>query len=117
MLATLPCRSTNASSVQLKLVEEAADTWDTYTSSINEAIIDALTARKMALREYAKVQALIDTWERQQAALKNSCSDLAREALLSRNACRDKARHLKVLIEQYSVQISTLESQLAFWQN
>jgi phage shock protein A len=117
MLATLPCRSTNASSVQLESVGEAVDTWDAYTSSINEAIIEALTARKMALRDYVKVQALADTWERRQAALENSCSDLAREALLSRNACRDKARHLKVLIDQYSVQISTLESQLAFWQH
>ena len=117
MLATLPRRSTNTSSLQLESIQEAVDTWDAYTSSINEAIIDALTSRKMALREYAKVQVLADTWERRlQAALENS-SDLAREALLSKNACRDKARHLKVLIDQYSVQISTLESQLAFWQN
>lgn len=114
MLATLPCRAIKSSSSQLELVEEAADT---YTSSTNEAIIEALTARKTALREYAKVQKLAETWERQlQEALENPCSDLAREALLSKNAYRDQARHLKALIDQYSVQISTLESQLAFWQ-
>lgn len=115
MLATLPCRAIKSSSSQLELVEEAADT---NTSSIDEAIIEALTARKTALREHAKVQDLAETWERRlQRALENSSSDLAREALLSKNACRDQARHLKALIDQYSVQISMLESQLAFWQN
>ena len=115
MLATLSCRSIKSSSSHLELVGEVADT---YTSSISEAIIEALTDRKTALREHAKVQDLAETWERRlQEALENSCSDLAREALLSKNACRDQARHLKVLIDQYSVQISTLESQLAFWQN
>lgn len=116
MLATVPCTTNDYSLHNLELVEGATDRWDTYTSSIREAIIEALTARKIAIRDYTKVQALADKWERQlQEALKNSCSDSAREALLGRNACRDRARHLKVLIDQYSIEVSTLESQMAFW--
>lgn len=118
MLATVPHTTNDFSLQNLKLVEGAADTWDTYTLSIREAIFEALTERNIAMQDYTRVLALADTWETQlQEAQQNSCSDSAYEALLRRNICRDKARHLKGLIDQYSAQVSTLESQLAFWQH
>lgn len=95
-------------------VAEVADTWDDYTSSMKEAIVDALTARTLALREYAKLQAVADS-ARLQVDL--SSSHLVREAVLHQTACTNRAHTLKVLIEQYNVQVSTLKSQLAFWQN
>lgn len=98
-----------------ELVTGAADTWDDYTSSMREAIVDALTARTLALREYAKLQAVADS-ARLQVDL-NSSSHLVREAVLHQTACTNRAHTLKVLIEQYNVQVSTLKSQLAFWQN
>ena len=123
MFATL-CKSTNDFSSQPttvdslqsdhELVAGAADTWDDYTGTIKEAIIDALTARTLALREYSKLQAVADSARRQ---VDLSSSHLVREALLHQTACTNRAHTLKVLIEQYNVQVSTLKSQLAFWQN
>ena len=133
-------------------VQESADTWDTYTSELCEAIVEAIAARTTAQQDYAKIQAELDRWERklqvlalnsredlpsgnaccsswgntplplcrgtrQQEWLPKTAPDSLHQALLSRNACRDKARHLKALEDKYSVQISTLESQLAFWKN
>lgn len=124
MFAAL-CESTNDFSSQHLTIDSlqsdhesvvgAADTWDDYTSSIREAIVDALTARTLALREYAKLQAVADS-ARLQVDL-NSNSHLVREALLHQTACTNRAHALKVLIEQYNVQVSTLKSQLAFWHN
>ena len=124
MFSTL-CKSTNDFSSQHvtvdslqsdhELVAGATDAWDDYTSTIREAIVDALTARTLALREYAKLQAVADS-ARLQVDL-NSSSHLVREALLHQTACANRAHTVKVLIEQYNVQVSTLKSQLAFWQN
>lgn len=111
------CKSTNDFSSQPvtvdslqsdhELVAGAADTWDDYTSSIREAIVDALTARTLALREYAKLQAVADSAKLQ---VDLSSSHLVHEALLHQTACRNRAHTLKVLIEQYNVQVSTLKS-------
>lgn len=99
-------------------VQESADTWDTYTSDLCKAIVEAIAARTIAQQDYAKIQAEADGWERKlQLLALNSREDLVHQALLRRNACRDKARNLKVLLDKYSVQVSTLESQLAFWEN
>ena len=100
-----------------KKVQQSADAWDSYTSTISEAIVDAIKARTIAIRKYERVQAKAEILERQLEEAQNSRSDLACEALMGRNFCRDKAQYLKTLIEQYSIQISTLESQLAFWED
>jgi phage shock protein A len=95
-----------------------ADTWDTYLSTLRRATADAISAKKIAQRDYLNVLAEADTWERRlEIARKNDCEDLVRKALLRRTALRDSARNLKALVEKHCVQVSTLKSQLNFWEN
>ena len=94
------------------------DTWDTYLSTLRRATVDAISAKKIAQRDYLNVLAEADTWERRlEIARKNDCEDLVRKALLRRTALRDSARNLKALVEKHCVQVSTLKSQLNFWEN
>jgi len=72
----------------------------------------------MAQRDYLNVLAEANTWSsRLEIAQQNDCEDLARKALLRTTALRDSARHLKALVEKHCVQVSTLKSQLNFWEN
>ncbi len=99
-------------------VQGKAVTLDTQGWELHRASVDAIAARKIAQRDYKKVQAEADRWERRlQRALKDDHEDLLHEALLHRNAFRDRARQLKALVERHSIQVSTLKSQLAFWEN
>jgi phage shock protein A len=133
MVATFPSRSkTDFSSLNLYFALPAASwsvesdleidqaevgTWDTYLQTLDRAIVEAEAARKIAQRDYKKVQAEADRWERLQLALSDDREDLVSEALWQKNACRDKAHQLKVLVEQHSVRVSTLRSQIAYWAN
>lgn len=133
MVATVSCRSKdkfsshtptiNASDQTIaqqdsKNVQESAETQDSYFSDLRRALVDAISASKIAQRDYEKIQAEAEGWERQlQLALKHSGEDLVYQALMRKRACADKARNLKALVEQHSVQVSTLKSQLAFWEN
>jgi len=93
------------------------DTWGTYLSTLRQATVDALSAKKMAQRDYLNVLAEANTWSsRLEIAQQNDCEDLARKALLRTTALRDSARHLKALVEKHCVQVSTLKSQLIFWE-
>jgi hypothetical protein len=94
------------------------DTLDTHSRALRRATCDAIAARKIAQRDYKKVQAEADRWERRlQSALKDDREDLVREALLHTSVYRDRARQVKALAERHSIQVSTLKSQLAFWEN
>jgi phage shock protein A len=95
-----------------------AQIWDTDLSALRRATIDAIAAKKLAQRDYLTVLAQADAWERRlEIALNNNCENSIRKALLRRTALRDSAHNLKTLIDKYSVQVSTLKSQLAFWEN
>jgi len=100
----------------LELVQAEVETWDTYRRTLRRATAEALVARRIAQRDYKKVQAEADRWERRlQIALKDDREDLVGEALQYRNACRDRAHQLKVLIEHHSIQVSSLKSEIAYW--
>jgi len=133
MVATFPSRSkTDFSSLNLyfalpaaswsaqpdsEIAQTEAGTWDSHLQTLRRATVEAEAARKIAQRDYKKVQAEVDRWERLQLVLSDDREDLVSEALWQRNACRDKARHLKALVEQHSIQVSTLKSQMAYWAN
>lgn len=99
-------------------VQVEADTWDTYLGTLYRATVEAIAASSSVQRDYEKVQAEADTWERQlQLGLEDDREDLVKLALWQRNACRDRAHQLKALVERHSVQVSTLKSQMAYWEN
>ena len=100
-----------------EIASQEVDTWDSYLDSLNGAIFEAKAARRTAQRDYEQVQAEAGAWERQLQVAMNCDEDLSRQALLSKTACRDRASRLKVLIDRHNIQISTLASQLAFWEN
>ncbi len=96
----------------------AEDTWDTYLSTLRQATVDAIRAKKSAQRDYLTVLVEADAWsKRLEIALNNECEDNVRKALWRRNALRDSEHKLEALVEKHSVQVSTLKSQLAFWEN
>ena len=96
---------------------KVATDWDSYLSAISGNIVEIKAARTIAQQDYERVLAEADTWSRRLeiAALNNSNEDTVRRSLLRRTNCKDRAHQLKVLIEQYDVQISILESQLVMW--
>lgn len=96
---------------------KVATDWDSYLSAISGEIVEVQAARIIAQQDYERVLAEVDAWSRRLeiAALNNSHEDSVRQSLLRRTNCKDRAHQLKVLIEQYDVQISILESQLAMW--
>jgi hypothetical protein len=85
-------------------------TWGIPCRVLERATVDVLQARRIAQQDYKKVQAEEERWEQQlQLAIEDDREDLVYKALLNRNACRDRARHLKALVERHSVQLSMLE--------
>lgn len=97
-------------------VEAEADTWDSYLSSLRREIGEAIANRANAERDYQQIVVEADAWERRLAmAQENNCDQIVRKALLHKNDCTDRASQLKVAIEQYSIQISMLQSQMGFW--
>ena len=95
----------------------AAESWDSYLSAISEEIVEMQSARTVAQQDYEKALAEAEAWSKRLeiVALNNLYGDTVRQALLRQATYKDRAHQLQVLIEQYSVQISTLESQLAMW--
>ena len=94
------------------------DTWDTYLSTLRTATIEAISAKKLAQREYLTVLAEEDRCEKRlETALNNDCEDLVCKALSCKTACRDKACHLKALVDKHRVQVSALKGHLLFWED
>ncbi|MBN4006697.1 hypothetical protein [Nostoc sp. LPT] len=52
-----------------------------------------------------------------QIALSNSSEERVDRALANQKIYTAKARQLKTLVERHTMHISTLETQLAFWEN
>ncbi len=99
-------------------LQAEADTWGSYLNTVRKATVEAISAKKIAQRNYVTLLAEVDTWERRlEIALNNDCEDLACKALLRRNACTNQACNLKALVEKHSVQVSTLKKELDFWEN
>ena len=102
----------------LESFQAEGDTWDTYLSTLRTATIDAISAKKIAQREYLTVLAEEDRSEKRlKIALNNDCEDLVCKALWCKTACRDKACHLKALVEKHRVQVSALKTNLLFWED
>jgi hypothetical protein len=96
----------------------AEDSWGTYLSTLRQATVEAIRAKKQAQKDYLTVLVEADAWsKRLEIALNNECEDNARKALCLINVLRDMEHKLKALVEKHSVQVSTLKSQLAFWEN
>ena len=96
----------------------AEDTWGTYLSNLRQATVEAIRAKKQAQKDYLTVLVEADAWsKRLEIALNNECEDNVRKALCLINVLKDLEHKLKALVEKHSVQVSTLKSQLAFWEN
>ena len=92
------------------------DTWDTHLSTVRTAAIDAISAKKVAQRDYLTALAEEDICEKRlESALNKDCEDLVCKALSSKTACSNKACHLKALVEKHTVQVSALKRELVFW--
>ncbi len=95
-----------------------SQTWNTYLSTLRTATIEAISAKKIAQREYLTVLAEEDKCEKRlEIALNNDCEALVCKALWCKTACRDKACHLKALVEKHRVQVSALKEHLLFWED
>ncbi|ODH00807.1 hypothetical protein A4S05_31475 [Nostoc sp. KVJ20] len=101
-----------------KNIEALADTWNNYLKTLHEAIAESNTAKQVAQRDYEKVQALAIAWEKQmQVALTNSSEKEVHQALAHKQIYTARARQLKTLVERHIIHISTLKTQLAYWEN
>lgn len=99
-------------------VEAEADTWDSYLGNLRREMDEVIANRANVEQDYQQLLVEADAWERRLAmAVENNCDHIVRKALLHKNDCTDRASQLKAAIEQYTVQISMLQSQMGFWAN
>ncbi len=101
-----------------KKIEVLADTWSHYLKTLHEAIAESNTARQLAQRDYEKAETLAIAWEKQmQIALSNFSEAQVCQALAHKQLYTARARQLKTLVERHIIHISTLKTQLAYWEN
>ena len=134
MLATVQTKSNDSSSfrkltnaalgaqvspnLNIKEFQGENDTWNSYLRALREATIEAIRAKKLTQRDYLSVIREENTWSTQiEIGLANDYEDLVYKALLCKNACRDKASHIKILLEKYTLQVSILKQKLLFWED